>query len=587
MGRVKDPNTKYRMKLFVSNNHRYAVTSDPGYNQDRKWVSNITTWGNLSETCVFSPNVRFVLLPQEEKSKFIFPPEWDISAAYAAMSVPDEGGDLYSGEDKYRIYGDSLLLDEIATSCFLKEDLTSVFGEETTKELLTISYFYLETGKNLCRLEAEAKVQWFPAENGLSPERITRLSQSITKEQIDTFMSLRRQRYEGNGRWFGVDSSSISNYSKHLSDAKWGKNKEHDPLKQLNILVMYDMVSELPAHYRNLPGNMPDSRTLRLLFEELKSAGFNEFGLVLDRAYLTKENLDLFVLNGYKGIFMAKTSDSAVKNEIIRLSSRETSIKRTGVFLPEFDCYAKECIYPYSYKETAGKGRGTELDQRLCLFFDPELQGAEDKELSKEIIECTKSLDEYLKQAIPVDEKILKRLKKYFDLTVDENSVITSYSLNRNRVDEKSERNGYFAVVCVNMDKKDFDASWILSTYHKRDLQEKAFMYMKNWQNGRRLRTSTEPSTEGRRFFQFVTLIINCQLHHLYFRTSEAFQKVIPTPWQMLDEMRSVRYVQLKGRKTKVSEFVGKQVDIFDELGFEVPKGCRPTSKKKPKTKKN
>ena len=55
----------------------------------------------------------------------------------------------------------------------------------------------------------------------------------------------------------------------------------------------------------------------------------------------------------------------------------------------------------------------------------------------------------------------------------------------------------------------------------------------------------------------------------------------------MLDEMRSVRYVQLKGRKTKVSEFVGKQVDIFDELRFEVPKGCRPTSKKKPKTKKN
>ena len=178
-----------------------------------------------------------------------------------------------------------------------------------------------------------------------------------------------------------------------------------------------------------------------------------------------------------------------------------------------------------------------------------------------------------------------KRLKKYFDLTVDENSVITGFTLDQDRVDERRERNGYFAVVCVNMGEKDFDASWILSTYHKRDMQEKAFMYMKSWQNGRRLRTSTEPSTDGRRFFQFVTLIINCQLHHLYFKTSQDFQKAIPSPWQMLDEMRSVRYVQLKGRKTKVSEFVGKQVDIFDELGFEVPKGCRPTSKKKPKSR--
>jgi hypothetical protein len=34
----------------------------------------------------------------------------------------------------------------------------------------------------------------------------------------------------------------------------------------------------------------------------------------------------------------------------------------------------------------------------------------------------------------------------------------------------------------------------------------------------------------------------------------------------------------------KVSEFVGKQVDIFDEFGLEIPKGSRPGSRKKPKT---
>lgn len=148
--------------------------------------------------------------------------------------------------------------------------------------------------------------------------------------------------------------------------------------------------------------------------------------------------------------------------------------------------------------------------------------------------------------------------------------------------DEKSSRNGYFAIVCVNIDKKEHDAAWILSTYRKRDMQEKAFTYMKSWQNGRSLRTSAEMSTEGRRLSQFVTLIINCQLHHLYSLTSSDFRKALPTPWSMLD----VRFVQLKGRRPKVSEFVGKQIDIFDELGFEIPKGCRPTSRKKQKNKK-
>ena len=159
-------------------------------------------------------------------------------------------------------------------------------------------------------------------------------------------------------RWFGVDSTSISSYSKFLSDVHWGKNKEYDKLKQLNLMVMYDMESELPVHYRNLPGNIPDSRTLRLLIEELKAEDFSNFGLILDRVYLTKENMTLFVGNGYKGIFMAKTSDSNIKKEIEKAETKEGSIKRTGVFLPEFDCYAKECVYPFYIRKKERKDEG-------------------------------------------------------------------------------------------------------------------------------------------------------------------------------------------------------------------------------------
>lgn len=72
-------------------------------------------------------------------------------------------------------------------------------------------------------------------------------------------------------------------------------------------------------------------------------------------------------------------------------------------------------------------------------------------------------------------------------------------------------------------------------------------MYLKGWQYGRMLRTWTETSTDGKMFVQFVALILNRHLH----------------------EMRSVR---LKGRSEKVSEFLGKQADIFDEFGLEIPK---------------
>jgi transposase len=572
------------MKAFVSNNHRYASTADPGYNENKKWVSNITIWGKLTPELVFEPNLRFMLLKAEEKKKYIFPECWDISAAFRKPETEDEGGDVYDGEeDQYRIYGNSLLLEKAAESCGLREDLTTVFDTNITDRLLSVSYFLILSEKNLNRMESEAKVQWFPTQKGLSPDAITRLSQAITREQINSFMALRKKRNTSERGWFGIDSTSVSSYSRFLSDAHWGKNKEHDNLKQLNLMVMYDMASELPVHYRNLPGNIPDSRTLRLLIEELKAEDFNDFGLILDRAYLTKENLTLFVGNGYKGIFMAKTSDAAIKREIEKAETKEGSLQRTGIFLPDFDCYAKECIYPFSYKKEGEKGRGEEANQRLCLFYDPEMRGVEEKEIAKAKLEGEESIKAYIQSGIPVDNAIMTKLKKYFDLTVTDKSVITSYVLNQDKVDEALSLSGYFAIVCVNMGKDEYPLSWVLSSYRRRDLQEKAFTYLKSWQNGRRLRTSTELSTEGRKFFQFVSLIVNCQLHHLYFNASEELRKKFSSVWEMLDEMRSVRYIQLKGRREKVSEFVGAQVEIFDEFGFDIPKGSRPATKKPPK----
>lgn len=583
MSRPKDPNTQYRMKLFVSSNHRYAATANPSYNAEKKWCSNITIWGKLSEKSVFEPNLRFMLLTADEKKKYIFPKEWDISSAFKKPTSDDEGEEVYNGEDQYKIYGNSLLLENTAVSCGLREDLETIFGKEAADAVLSISYFLLISEKNFNRMESEAKIQWFPTQCSLSPDAITRLSQSITRERINSFMSLRKKRNTSDKGWFGVDSTSVSSYSRSLSDVHWGKNKEHDKLKQLNLMVMYDMASELPVHYRNLPGNIPDSRTLRLLIEELKAEDFNDFGLILDRAYLTKENLTLFVANGYSGIFMAKTSDSKIKAEIVKAETKEESMQRTGVFLPEFGCYAKECVYPFSYVKEGEKGRGEKADQRLCLFFDPEVRGAEEKEIATERLECEESIKAYIESGVPVESSIIKRLEKYFDLTVTDKSVITAYTLNQEKLDEALLLSGYFAIVCVNMSKEKYPISWVITSYRRRDMQEKAFTYLKSWQNGRRLRSSTETSTEGRKFFQFVSLILNCQLHHLYFNSSENLKNKFASVWEVLDEMRSVRYIQLKGRKEKVSEFVGAQVDIFDEFGFDIPNGSRPVTKKPPK----
>ena len=38
-------------------------------------------------------------------------------------------------------------------------------------------------------------------------------------------------------------------------------------------------------------------------------------------------------------------------------------------------------------------------------------------------------------------------------------------------------------------------------------------------------------------------------------------------------------------RAKKITPFIGKQVDICEAFGFEIPKGCAPISKQKRKSK--
>jgi hypothetical protein len=585
MGRRKDPNSKYRMKRFLSNGHLYAITTDPIINGKGIRIPNITVWGSLADGIAFMPNIRFRLLPQSEKEKFTFPPEWDISHRDESVGIPD-AGTLYEGEDRYLLYGDSLMLDLLAKECGLKDDLESVFGKERALSMLTIAYFSLLYGRSCGRLEATSKTQWFPSP-GMDSCKVTRLCQSVTKDECDSFMALRKGHEDGESAdWFGIDSTSITSYAKDIADSRWGKNKEHDKARQIGLMVMYNMETGLPAHYRKLPGNIPDSRTLRILIEELKSAGFGTCGFILDRAYLSKENLDLVVPEGIKAIFMAKTGDGAIAECIADALSSEGDITSTGSFLREHDCYAKDYEYPYAFKEGEGKGKGTSLPQRLCLCFDPEAKGVEEKALTVAVMEEEECITYHAERGIPLDASLLRKLKKHFHIDADGKGIIISWSRDAAMIAKCRKQCGFFAIVCTNMDAGEYPIDWVLSKYRMRDMQEKAFMYLKGWQNGRRLRTWTELSTDGRVFVQFVTLILNCHLHKRFLSTGEEFRTTFASPWCVLDEMRSVRLVHLKGRSEKVSEFVGKQVDIFDEFGLEIPKGSRPSSRKKAKTKK-
>jgi hypothetical protein len=262
------------------------------------------------------------------------------------------------------------------------------------------------------------------------------------------------------------------------------------------------------------------------------------------------------------------------------LDNREAITKNHIVpYWGKYRLYGMDCEYPFEVHVKGELREATPL--RLCLFFDPEQQGAKKKEIADFMYRNSESLQSHIRDQIPLSDEAIQEFSKYFTLIVDEETnMLLSFEEKDTVVKQQYVRSGFFACLCNNMDRDRYPLTAILDRYRMRDEQEKSFMFIKSTQNGRRLRTSTEPSTEGRVFIQFIALILNSHIHHIY-SNSPTLEKMFPTRQHMYHELMSIRRIEHPKKAKIVTEFVGRQVDIFDCFGYEIPKGCRPKSRQK------
>ena len=114
---------------------------------------------------------------------------------------------------------------------------------------------------------------------------------SICEEDKARFFRLQAKR-RLEKEFLAYDSTSISSYSDHLKQVRFGKNKDYDPLPQINLLLLFGVDSGLPFYYRKLAGNIPDVKTLNELLKELEVLGYNKLKLVLDRGFYSADNVN-------------------------------------------------------------------------------------------------------------------------------------------------------------------------------------------------------------------------------------------------------------------------------------------------------
>lgn len=572
MGRRKRGDGKKQITLFVNGKYRYAVFQDTVWNpKTGKYTHPKTIYGSVDEKFHFTPNARYLTLSDAERNQLVFPASWSIDT----VPLPSKRGrPSHTGPSTSLLFGTGFFLEQVARSCGLTDDLQRIFGEERAAELLTLAYYLMLHDDCYNHLESWQRVEWYPCTKALTPSTVTRITQAISEDDKQALFALRKKRMV-HASWCGIDSTSYSYFGHSIADSKFGHNKEHDKLPQVNQLVMYNMTKSMPVYYRRMPGNIPDTRTLRTTIKELELAGFPDAQLVLDRGYLSAEGVELLVKKKVSFIMMAKTSSKQIREILLSLDTGALCLPKN--WIPEHEKYGIECEFPFSITVKGEKREVAPL--RLCIFFDPERQGADRKKLAADMHETKISLDAIIEEKTVLDDRTVKKLQKFYTLTIHEKKhTLLSYEPDAEKMHAFWALSGFQAIICSRVTQKEYSLSAVLDRYDMRDEQEKCFMFIKSEQQGRRLRTSTELSTDGRIFIQFLALTLNSAIYRVY-QTHTDLKKFFPTRKHMIEEMRSIRLIEHPKKARIITEFVGKQVDICDAFTFEIPKGCRPSSR--------
>lgn len=599
MSRNTDPNCSYRFVIHNVNGHSYASVQRTIQHKSGKNVRRHKHYGTVTEN-KFYPWPKFLILPKEEREKFIYPKGWDISLVNKVSNENEQNKEKASNpiseiEPQNRLYGDIWLLEQIAEQTNIRRDLEVVFdnNHDMVDAVMTLAMFPYITKYTFNRVERWQRTVKTPCNYPLTSKLITMITQKITERHRTELLSLRAARLSKN-ELCAVDSTSISTFGDTLADIRWGRNKEHLPLEQINSVVVYTLSSHLPVYYRTFPGNMPDSRSLDVILNDLDNSGFKDIAIITDRGYESLKNIEKYILDG-RSMLMSVKVDQKFITDVIKTFGTFDFCPKEMTIDPETELASYQKKLDYELQTPEGKKVKAEnlrlnlylnvknrTNILLKLHIELERQKQEltqllnKKTLLENIFIPKESLDDDESEDIKPQEKDIKLKEKdikkrygYFYIYFDpQTKMMKSFEVNQKAVDKDKLLAGFIANVTNNLN---FTAMEAFHHYKLRDEQEKYFEQMKDQMGADRLRCWTEESSAGRQFILFISMILGSQVRHVWkTKLKDSFSSSL----EILDEMRSIRYIDHPGHAAKITPFVGAQLDICQAFGFTAPAGC-------------
>lgn len=458
--------------------------------------------------------------------------------------------------------GATYLLDSIGNKIGLTADLKACFPS-MYKMILSVAYYLiLEDSSPLFRFGKWDALHTHPYGGDIPSQRSSELFASITEAAKMKFFQLQGRR-RSEDEYLAYDTTSISSYSEELSVVKYGKNKDHDPLPQFNLLLVFGEKSYLPFYYRRLAGNIPDVKTVKVYLKELDVMGYAKAKLVEDRGFYSAENVNALFKAHIKFVMGGKTSLSFVKEVIDREADH---IRNWNHYNENYELYIHSETIKWDYtQERPYKCDVLKDDRRmyLHLYYNPAKALEDEMNFNRKILSLREEL-----QSGKRDKNHEQQYVKYFD--VKETPVRgIQVEVKQEAIDNAKKLYGYF--VLLSNDIK--DPVEALQIYRTRDVVEKAFDNLKERLNGRRMLVSSSSSLEGKLFVQFIALIYLSYIRK-QMQDKGLFKKY--TLQGLLDELDVIECFKQPGKDMYIGEMLSKQKQLYNDM--EVPEPSNVTS---------
>ena len=443
-------------------------------------------------------------------------------------------------------YGFAYIVRKCAEDMGLFKCLTEVFGEKAMDILVAAAYIMRE-GNAMDGIDDWLERTYFEGFTKiLNSQSVSRLFGTISGSKTHGFFKA-WIKTALNGGNVCYDVTSVSSYSRTMTDVEYGYNRDGEDLPQFNLGLFADESTKLPLYYNRYNGSLTDKTNLSYVLDNAKSVGINDVKFVVDGGFISEECVQN--LNKHaKSFTIGIPASLKISEEMLETHSQ--GIDKYANKLIDQELYCVEKIIEYYG-----------VSGRLMLFYDP----MNHIQLCNEMSERISLFSAELKKLKRYPKSKLKRYSQYFKIIKHETDSGFEFEIDNDNVDKLRFRKGFFLIFSTDWTAIHDD---ILYHYRAKDAAEKLFDQIKIDMHGNRIRTHNEQTTNSKTFVTFIALAIRTfmlgKLKQFLSENSISLKKVF-------NQLENITIItsSTKGRFTKALTKRQKDIlSVFDALAL-------------------